>query len=37
MARIFIIASLLALTACSTVEGMGQDLSSSSRAVRNAM
>ncbi|PWE33169.1 entericidin, EcnA/B family [Maritimibacter sp. 55A14] len=35
MARILLIVSL-ALSACGTVEGMGQDISSGARAVRNA-
>lgn len=37
MAKIVIIASLLVLAGCSTVEGIGEDISSGSRAVRNAL
>lgn len=36
MIRGILILALLALSACSTVEGMGQDISAGARTVRNA-
>ncbi|MCV2881081.1 entericidin, EcnA/B family [Actibacterium sp. XHP0104] len=36
MKRILMISALLALAACGTVEGIGEDISSGSRMVRNA-
>ncbi len=37
MTRIILIVSLLALAACATVEGAGQDISAGARKVRNAL
>jgi len=38
MARIgLVLAALLALAGCNTVEGIGQDISSGARAVENAL
>jgi len=36
MARLLLIVTLLGLAACSTVEGIGQDISASSRMVRDS-
>jgi predicted small secreted protein len=36
MARLLLI-GLLGLAACGTIEGMGEDISSGARAVRNAL
>ncbi|MHC0052879.1 entericidin A/B family lipoprotein [Actibacterium sp. D379-3] len=36
MTRLLIVSALLALTACGTVEGIGEDISSGSRMVRDA-
>lgn len=35
--RLALILTLLALAGCSTVEGIGEDISAGSRAVRNAL
>lgn len=37
MTRAILILSLLALAACGTVEGFGEDISSGARAVRDAL
>ncbi|TCP41002.1 entericidin EcnA/B family protein [Rhodovulum marinum] len=37
MARILFIAITLTLAGCGTIEGMGEDISASARAVRNAL
>jgi len=37
MARILLIGMLLALAACGTVEGIGNDISDGARAVRNSL
>jgi len=35
MARLLMIAALLALAACNTVEGVGEDISAGARTVRD--
>ncbi|MGC9418229.1 MAG: entericidin EcnA/B family protein [Rhodovulum sp.] len=37
MVRIVLIAFTLILAGCGTIEGMGEDISASARAVRNAL
>ncbi|TCO69723.1 entericidin A/B family lipoprotein [Rhodovulum euryhalinum] len=36
MIRMLLVLTLLALAGCGTIEGMGEDISSGARAVRNA-
>lgn len=37
MTRLLILAAVLALASCGTVEGVGEDISAGARAVRNAL
>lgn len=37
MIRTFLILAFLGLSACSTVEGIGEDISAGARSVRNAL
>ncbi|MBB4022186.1 MAG: entericidin, EcnA/B family [Confluentimicrobium sp.] len=37
MSRIIVLAALMALAGCATIEGIGEDISSGSRAVQNAL